>query len=108
MIKDLYEKFLPQFVELARVRMERAQEAVLRPEIAAMTVVIRELHAIAGEAGLLGLAPIVPLARQAEERAKRLRESTTDTDRTAFAGALAELKGAIEVVEASIKREGTP
>lgn len=108
MIKDLYEKFLPQFVELARVRLERAHEAVARPEIAAMTVVIRDLHAIAGEAGLLGLAAIVPLARQAEERAKRLRESTADADRAAFAGTIQELKRAVEVIEASTKREGTP
>ncbi|HWU88915.1 MAG TPA: Hpt domain-containing protein [Kofleriaceae bacterium] len=97
MMDDLYEKFLPQFVDLARVRLERALETIARSDPNAMTAVIRELHAIAGEAGLLGLGPIMGLARQAEDLAKRLRDSSA-TDASPLVAALEELKQALERV----------
>lgn len=103
---DLYEKFLPQFIELARVRMERAMEAAARPELNALTVVIRELHSIAGEAGLLGLSSIMQLARRAEDQAKQLRDTRAEPDADALVGALRELRTAIELVGASLKPGG--
>lgn len=106
MMDELYEKFLPQFVELARVRLERAMEAAARPELATLQVVIRELHAIAGEAGLLGITSIMGLARQAEDHAKRLRDSGTQGNADAFVGALQDLRNALEHVGASGKPSG--
>lgn len=102
MMDDLYEKFRPQFVELARVRIERAKETLAaRPEHAAMTVVIREFHSIAGEAGLLGLPHVMGLARQTEDLAKRFRDSGAAADADALAGAIRDLKTALELVGAS-------
>jgi HPt (histidine-containing phosphotransfer) domain-containing protein len=76
--------------------MQRAYEAAERPESAALNAVMRDLHGIAGEAGLLGLARIVPLARAAEDHAKRLRDGHADTG--AFLGALNELGSALEAI----------
>lgn len=103
---ELYAKFLPQFVELARARMQRAQGAAARPDVPALAEVIRELHAIAGEAGLLGLTAIVPIARSAEDHAKRLRDARPDADAGAFAAALDELGRALEAVGAPRRKDG--
>lgn len=102
-MEELYAKFLPQFLELARERMKRAYETAGQPEGAALTVMVRDLHGIAGEAGLLGLAPLVPLARRAEEQAKRLR------DAGASPGAdTGELVAALDALRAAIDALGPP
>ncbi len=102
MTSELYAKFLPQFTELARDRVQRAYEASARPDEPTLTVVARELHTIAGEAGLLGLAAIVPIARNAEEHAKRLRDDRAGADQAgAFVGALDELRAALDALAAS-------
>ena len=108
MMDDLYEKFLPQFVELAKARMDRSLELLAKPDHAAITAVIRELHAIAGEAGLLGLPQIMGLARQTEDLARRLRDSgaAADVDADSLAGALRDMRNALELVGASRKPGG--
>lgn len=108
-MEELYAKFLPQFTELARGRVQRAYEACERPDAPTLTLVMRELHAIAGEAGLLGLASIVPIARNAEEQAKRLRDGHGGgvPDAAAFVGALDALSSALDAVGASSKPPGT-
>jgi chemotaxis protein histidine kinase CheA len=98
MMDDLYAKFLPQFVQLARGRVDRSLELVARPDAAAMASVVRELHAIAGEAGLLAQGAIMALARKGEELAKKIRDSNADGDVAALAATLRELKDALEVV----------
>jgi HPt (histidine-containing phosphotransfer) domain-containing protein len=103
MMEELYAKFLPQFTELARERMQRAYAAAAQPDGPTLTVVMRDLHAIAGEAGLLGLARLVPIARAAEEHAKRLRDGDPGTDAGSFLGALNELGSALEALGASSK-----
>lgn len=98
MMDDLYAKFLPQFVQLARGRIERAMDLVARSDASAMATVVRELHAIAGEAGLLGQGAIMALARKGEEMAKKIRDSgaAPGADPDALAGILRELKDALE------------
>jgi HPt (histidine-containing phosphotransfer) domain-containing protein len=98
---ELYKKFLPQFTDLARDRMRRAYEAAAKPDEPTLTAVMRDLHGIAGEAGLLGLARIVPVARNAEEHAKRLRDGRGEVEVAAFRGALRELGAALESVGAT-------
>jgi HPt (histidine-containing phosphotransfer) domain-containing protein len=106
MMDELYAKFLPQFVELARDRMQRAREIAGRRDAASLTAVMRELHAIAGEAGLLGLSSIVPAARRAEEQAKRLLDGDAAADGGAFTTALDELSLAIDACGSSIAEAG--
>ena len=108
MMDEIYAKFLPQFTELAKERMARAYKASATPDSASMAAVMRELHAIAGEAGLLGLSSIVPLARTAEEHAKRLRDGGPEAaaDTGAFIGALDELSRALDAIAATRKPPG--
>ena len=106
MMEDLYAKFLPQFVSLAEGRLARCAEALAQPDQAAGALVIREMHAIAGEAGLLGLAQIMGLARQGEELGKRLRDSGATADADALTGTLQDLKNALALVGASSKPKG--
>lgn len=103
---ELYKKFLPQFTQLARDRMQRAYEAATKPDEPTLTAVMRDLHGIAGEAGLLGLAQVVPAARSAEEQAKRLRDSGGEVG--AFLGALRELGATLEAVGATGMPTGMP
>ena len=96
---ELFAKFLPQFTELARDRMKRAYAAAASPpDEPTLTAVMRDLHGIAGEAGLLGLAQVVPVARSAEAHARMLRDGGCEA--AAFLGALRELGVALEAIGA--------
>jgi HPt (histidine-containing phosphotransfer) domain-containing protein len=93
---DLSAMFLPQFLELARSRVTTAiKSAVARDHLAATTIA-RNLHTLAGEAGLLGLHDVVPLARDGEQRARSLGASRTDADAELLVDALRQLERVIE------------
>jgi HPt (histidine-containing phosphotransfer) domain-containing protein len=101
---DLLATFLPRFAELARTRLTRSIEIATQRDHGATASIARELHAVAGEAGLLGLASIVPLARASEEHAKRLRATRTDADAETLVASLTELRRAIELVASPSER----
>jgi HPt (histidine-containing phosphotransfer) domain-containing protein len=91
---ELLAKFLPQFVALARSRVEVAITSATKRDHATTTKLVRELHTLAGEAGLLGLSHVVPLARDCEQKAKLLQGSDGDVD--AFVTALRQLERVID------------
>ena len=95
---DLYARFLPQFVALARTRLAQAISTAGARDAAAVTTTVRELHTLAGEAGLLGLRELVPLARDCEQKAKQLLTSRADADVEVLVVALRQLVGRIEEV----------
>jgi HPt (histidine-containing phosphotransfer) domain-containing protein len=95
---DLLASFMPRFKDLAGTRLTRSIEIAEQRDHANLATIARDLHAVAGEAGLLGLAAIVPLARAGEEHAKRLRTTRSDADAVALVASLTELKRAIEAV----------
>ncbi len=95
---DLLASFMPRFKALADTRLARSIEIATKRDHENTQSIARDMHALAGEAGLLGLAAIVPLARAGEEHAKRLRSSRSDADADALVAALTELKHAIEAV----------
>jgi HPt (histidine-containing phosphotransfer) domain-containing protein len=95
---ELYAKFLPQFVTLARSRLALAISTAGVRDDAAVTKTVRELHTLAGEAGLLGLRQVVPLARDCEQKAKQLHSSRADADAETLVAALRQLAGVIEEV----------
>ena len=95
-MEDLYAKFLPQFVTLARARVGGALTAVTRRDHAATSTIVRELHSLAGEAGLLGLSDVIPLARDGEHKAKQLDLSRGEADARALMNTLHQLERAIE------------
>jgi HPt (histidine-containing phosphotransfer) domain-containing protein len=100
-MEDLHAKFLPQFVVLARSRVALAIKAVTERDHAATAKVVRELHTLAGEAGLLGLHEVVPLARAGEQKAKSLHASQAESDADGLVAALRQLEGVIEGIAAS-------
>lgn len=97
-MEELYAKFLPPFLEQARERLVLARAAAARPEGPELGSVIRDLHSLAGEAGLLGLITVVPAARAAEDAAKRLRDSPPGADAAAFAEAVEALARVIQEI----------
>jgi HPt (histidine-containing phosphotransfer) domain-containing protein len=74
-------RFLPRFAALARERVERALAHAARAEFGAIA---SELHALAGEAALLGLDRIAELAREGEETARK-GDSPTECERVLHA-----------------------
>jgi HPt (histidine-containing phosphotransfer) domain-containing protein len=97
---DLYARFLPQFVALARSRVAVAIAAATQRDHAVTTTTVRELHSLAGEAGLLGLDGVIPLARDCEHKAKLLHGSHADADADALIAALRQLEPAIDAIAA--------
>lgn len=95
---DLHAKFLPQFVDLARSRLALALKVTLERDYAAALKVVRELHTLAGEAGLLGLSDVVPLARDSEQKAKELNRTHADADADMLVAALQQLKRVIDEI----------
>lgn len=71
MIEDLQATFLHRLTTLARTRLAHARAAVIARDAAGLVTAARDLHSLAGEAGLLGLAELVPLARRGEDRIKQ-------------------------------------
>jgi len=97
-MKDLLAQFVPKFLAAAYTRVDRAIAIVEQRDLDAVVEIVRELHGVAGEAGLLGLTAIVPLARDGEDKAKQLRTSRSDGDLEALRAALIELRLALELV----------
>jgi HPt (histidine-containing phosphotransfer) domain-containing protein len=99
---DLYAKFLPQFVKLARARVATAITVASQRDQGAMATVVRELHTLAGEAGLLGLSDVVPLARACEQKAKVLRSSSAAADGDELIVALRQLERTIDSIATTL------
>jgi len=95
---DLHSKFLPQFVVLARSRVALALKVTIERDHAAAPKVVRELHTLAGEAGLLGLHDVVPLARDSEQKAKDLHRTRADADADMLVAALQQLERVIDEI----------
>lgn len=98
---DLHAKFMPQFLELARSRLAAALKAATARDHLAATTTARNLHTLAGEAGLLGLHDVVPLAREGEQKAKAVGASRTDADAELLVDALRRLQQVIESIGAT-------
>lgn len=98
---DLSAKFLPQFLELARSRVTSALKAAAARDHLAVPTIARNLHTLAGEAGLLGLHDVVPLAREGEHQAKSLGASRTDADAESLVDVLRRLERVIESIGAA-------
>jgi len=101
---DLLASFMPKFTAVAKTRIARSIELAMQRDPEGVHAIARELHAIAGEAGLLGIGNIVVLARAGEEHARRLRTTRNDADADALLASLTELKHAIELVSPQPER----
>jgi len=100
---DLNARFLPQFVKLARSRLIQARAAAAERDPTAASTAAGGMHQLAGEAGLLGLQDVVPLARDCELRAKSLLASRAEADAELLAASLGQLERVIERIGATLK-----
>mgnify|MGYP001548316951 CR=1 FL=1 len=96
MIEDIEAMFLPRFAEAARTRLANATAATEKRDPAALAAVVRDMHSIAGEAGLLGLREVVPLALDGEARAKRLSTERSDQAAAAMTETIRALEAIVE------------
>lgn len=102
MIDDIAAKFLPRFASLARERLRNALEVAGTRRKESAAAVTRDMHALAGEAGLLGLEAVLSAARRAEVAAKQFGASGADGDAQALLDLLRELERAVATITASI------
>jgi len=99
---DLNARFLPQFVKLARSRLIQARAAAVERDAAGASTAAGGMHQLAGEAGLLGLQDVVPLARDCELKAKSLLVSSAEADADLLVASLGLLERAIERIGATL------
>jgi HPt (histidine-containing phosphotransfer) domain-containing protein len=97
MMEDIRKKFVPRFAALAKERIEIGKKVAADNGDAQHLA--RELHSLAGEAGLLGFTRILELARHAEEAAARLYGTPGAPQRRALEKALDDLHVAVSEVE---------
>jgi len=103
---DLFAKFFPPFLAGTRPRVEGALTGAERRETATIAKSVRELHTLAGEAGLLGLRDVLPLARDCEKKAKNFLASHAEADAESLVEALRQLKQVIEGIAAAHSSTG--
>lgn len=96
---DLHAAFLPRFLEAARGRLAKALAAAKDPSSGASTATLRDLHSLAGEAGLLGLSSVLARARDCEDKARRLAAARNDDTLADLVGALEELAKALDQLD---------
>jgi HPt (histidine-containing phosphotransfer) domain-containing protein len=93
MIDELRARFLGRFLEIGRDRVRRALDAVAGGDPRAAWT---ELHALAGEAALIGLPEIAEIARVGGASARRLMDDgETASERASCDRALREIEGAL-------------
>ncbi|MDB4936303.1 MAG: hypothetical protein JWP87_3275 [Labilithrix sp.] len=97
-MEDVKRKFLPRFAALAKERIHHGLTVAAAVEGDNALDLARELHSMAGEAGLLGLGDLLALARNAEVAALQLHAARVPSKRTALEQALLELERAVAVV----------
>lgn len=107
-MEDLRAAFLPRFLEVARARITKARAATREAGRDAVNATLRDLHALAGEAGLLGLTAVLALAREGEERARSLLAARTDDTISALATSLDELAKALDHLDTPPTTGGAP
>jgi HPt (histidine-containing phosphotransfer) domain-containing protein len=106
MIEDLQARFLPRFLSTARQRIERVRGIVASRDHGALLGAVRELHALVGEASLLGLEVVIPRAHHAEQVTQALADTRGDEAAVGFA--LDALEKGLELVTPSLTGERSP
>lgn len=70
MIDEIRAKFLPRFIEAARQRLARASK-LMDGGFQDVAAIAAELHTIAGEASIMGLAELAAIAREGERAVRQ-------------------------------------
>lgn len=107
-VDDIKRKFLPRFAILAKERIDKGLDVAMNADGDETLVLAREMHSMAGEAGLLGLPDLVVLARAAEVAATQLHGARVPSKRTALQRTLLDLHEAVVLVERQIDLDEPP
>lgn len=99
MLEELQKKFFPRFAKLAQERIVEGRRIAHDLEGEGALHVARQLHSLAGEAGLLGLTDLVVIARAAEEAATQLHAERSPAMTEGLVAALGELETALGKIE---------
>lgn len=86
--------FVARFAKISEERIARGRAATTASG-ADLEEVARELHSMAGEAGLLGVREVMALARAAEQAVLELSATRSDEGREAVRCALGDLEIAL-------------
>ena len=99
---DLWEKFGARFIGSARARVARARPAIDTQSRDAVMTILNEMHALSGEASMIGVPKIAQLAKSLEAAAKRWNAAQTKEEITreiaSCVAGLRELSAAVEAL----------
>ncbi len=93
---ELTARFLPRFAALARDRLARGMTVAVGRQRDQGSQLVHDMHAMAGEAGLLGLSAVMELARGAESSARQFAGGEADGDAVALIDCLQRLETALK------------
>jgi HPt (histidine-containing phosphotransfer) domain-containing protein len=88
-------EFYARFAESCRQRIDSGRRAAASGEGKDLSTLARELHSMAGEAGLLAIPEVMTLARAAEQATHELADLRSDERRRSLEIALDDLDVAI-------------
>lgn len=90
------ERFLPRFIELATERIKRSLVGITDA-----TLLRREMHTLAGEAGMLGLEEVSNLAHQLSMKASSVAGPPSSGDQASCARLLRSLQMCVDQLRPS-------
>lgn len=99
-MKDRLRGFVLRFAEVSAARIERGRR--VEDGDGDLVAVARELHSMAGEAGLLGMTEVMAFARAAEQAAFALASAQSPDSRDALRAALDDVETALRNATRSV------
>lgn len=99
--------FVVRFAELSSARIREGRQSV-GARAGDLERIARELHSMAGEAGLLGLTEVMAFARAAEQAAIALASSPSGEQRGAMEAALDDVETALLNATRGMRTESRP
>lgn len=97
---DIQTAFRDRFMAIARTRVAHVRAAATGESDSALATAVRELHSLAGEAGLLGFSQFVPVARQGEDCAKRMSSERSQASSDAMIAVVQDLERLLAELDA--------
>jgi HPt (histidine-containing phosphotransfer) domain-containing protein len=104
---ELIRQLLPGFRAVAARRLDETEQALAGGGAQAAEIAHRELHTLAGEALLLGLAELGGRARAAEALARALAQGEAGAESSACLASLSELRALVAGLTDSSTEDGS-
>lgn len=96
---DLWQKFGARFIGSARARVARARPAIDTRSREGVSTIVTEMHALSGEASMIGVPKIAQLAKSLEAAAKRWNAAQTKEE---IAGGIASCVDGLRDLSAAV------